>query len=248
MRPASTNMTRAAPTRCVIACSRVETSGGARSLCSMAAVGVKWRSMTAIVRPGRTFARWLAPAACRMSPDRYRSAPPALTVAEPRALLASARWRRDTTAPAFWEIPVWSRPPVTRPAACAADAMMPFALAQSASLRRALLVVDDHCYPRDALELGLHLGQPVAPQHLGPRGPPRPAAVVLRVLGADDDLPDALRFERPRHRGDVHQPRDVLAAGHGHGRVIEDLERDIDAGCLARPGSERTGTAERAAR
>jgi hypothetical protein len=40
--------------------------------------------MTATVRPGRTFARWLAPAACRMSPDRYRSAPPALTVAEPR--------------------------------------------------------------------------------------------------------------------------------------------------------------------
>jgi len=119
-------------------------------------------------------------------------------------------------------------------------------LAQPPGLGRAALVVDDDRDPGNLPELLLHGGKLVAAVHLGPGAPLRPAGVVLRFLGADDDLAHALGFQGPGHRGHVHQPGDVLAAGHGHGRVVEDLEGDVGAARDAGPDRQGSRVAERA--
>ena len=118
-------------------------------------------------------------------------------------------------------------------------------LALAPLLRRALLVVHQHGDAGDGSEHLLGLDQPVPVPDLDTMGQMR-AAQARRVLAGDDDPSHAFSQQQPRQVGDGPRPLDVLAAGHGHGRVVEDLVGDVDPGSDRRPHGQAAGVEERA--
>ena len=100
------------------------------------------------------------------------------------------------------------------------------------------MIVDDDTDPAHLAQLLLHLREPLPIVHLDTRGPARMSIVVFGVVRADHDARHALCIELARQRRDVEQPGDVLPAGHRHRGVVEDLERDVDAGSDARADRE----------
>ena len=118
------------------------------------------------------------------------------------------------------------------------------ALALAPQLGRAFLVVDED---RDAVHAGqlfLGRGQPVPVTDLHARGQPHPP-VPPGVLGRDHDLPDPLGQQRGRDVRHRHLPDRLLAAGHRHRAVVEQLERDPGAGGDRLPDGEAAGMVER---
>jgi hypothetical protein len=99
------------------------------------------------------------------------------------------------------------------------------ALAQPPLLRRAVLVVDQHGDAVDAREQRLGLQQPVAMPDLRVARDRHPR-VLGGIVAGDDDALDPFRLETPAERGDRQGPR-VLAAGHRHRAVVEDLVGDV---------------------
>ena len=104
------------------------------------------------------------------------------------------------------------------------------ALAQPPLLRRALLVVDQHGDARRWPPA------PTAPRGAG-RGarPPRCPRWRRPCTSRGSSVVTMIRLtpsasSRRRERGDGQGPRRVLAAGHRHRRVVEDLVGDVDAG------------------
>jgi hypothetical protein len=117
-------------------------------------------------------------------------------------------------------------------------------LAQPARLRGAPLVVDEHRDARVAPELLLDGDDVLAGPNLHAGGEVGRTPVPPHVVGDDRDRRDALGGQRPGEGGHVHEPGDVLAAGHRHGGVVEQLERDVDAGGDAGPDGEAARVAE----
>ena len=114
----------------------------------------------------------------------------------------------------------------------------PAAAAGPSVLGGARLVVHQH---RDAGHLGQHLlrleqASPVP--HLDPVAVLAELGIVVGVgiLGGDDDPPHAFEQHELHHLGHGHLTRRVLAAGHRHGAVVEQLERDVVAGRDTPPG------------
>ncbi len=103
------------------------------------------------------------------------------------------------------------------------------ALAQPPLLRRAVLVVDQHGDAADGREQGLRLEQPVAMPDLRVARD-RDPRVLGGIVARDDDALDAFGLEAPAERGDGQGARRVLAAGHRHRAVVEDLVGDVHAG------------------
>ena len=117
-------------------------------------------------------------------------------------------------------------------------------LAQAPGLGGAALVVDQDRHAGTASQLLLRRHDVLPRPHGDARREVRVTPVAVDVVGADRDGAHALRRQRPGQRRDVHQPGDVLAAGHGDGRVVEQLEGDVDAGGDARPDGQAAGVAE----
>ena len=72
------------------------------------------------------------------------------------------------------------------------------------------------------------------------------AAVAGEVVGGDDDPLDPFEEELLHDAGHVHLALRVLAAGHRHGAVVEQLEGDVDAGGDGGTHGERAGVEVRA--
>ena len=54
-------------------------------------------------------------------------------------------------------------------------------------------------------------------------------AVLVGLVRDHEDLPDALGLQHPRQLGHRHGPGSVLAAGHGHRGIVEDLVGHVGA-------------------
>ena len=100
------------------------------------------------------------------------------------------------------------------------------ALALAALLGGALLVVDQHRHARRRLQLLERIEERLAAAQGGDRGQTG-AAPAPRLLGNDDDFPHPFRRHAAGELRDSHAALRVLAACHGHGAVVEQLERDI---------------------
>ncbi len=125
----------------------------------------------------------------------------------------------------------------------------PAPLAQPAKFVRAGLVVDQNC---DAGHGGQHpfgFLEPVPAPHLGPpRRParePGPATVPAQVIGHDEDAGDPLGGQHRAGVRHVELPGRVLAAGHRHDAVVEQLEGHGDVGGDRCPHNEAAGVEER---
>ena len=117
------------------------------------------------------------------------------------------------------------------------------ALAVTPLLRRALLIVDQH---GGACHLGQHLlrlDDALAVPHLDPVGE-LDALVLVAVVGGDDDLGHALGQQPLGQLGDGHGAGRILAAGHGHRAVVEDLVGDVGLGRISGADAQRTGVGE----
>ena len=119
------------------------------------------------------------------------------------------------------------------------------ALAQAPLLGGALVVVDQHGHPGHGRQLGLHVLQLVAVAHGGGRGQGH-AAVALGLGRGDHHPGDALELEQPGDGGDVQLALGVLAAGHGHGGVVEQAVGHVDPGGHGRPDGQRPRVMESA--
>ncbi len=119
------------------------------------------------------------------------------------------------------------------------------ALSLAAKLRGALLVMDQD---RDALggrELALGVHQLATVAHVRDVRQLH-AAVAPEVLGGDDDPADALELEQARQLRHRQGALDLLAAGHRHGVVVEELVGHVDARRHGSADGERAGVVERA--
>ena len=96
------------------------------------------------------------------------------------------------------------------------------ALALAALLGGALLVVHEHGDAGRGREDPLGLGDPGAVPHGHPAGQPD-VAVAAGVLGGDDDPGHALGQQHADDLRHGHAAGRALAAGHGHGRVVQQL-------------------------
>ena len=67
------------------------------------------------------------------------------------------------------------------------------------------------------------------------------AGIFFRIVGDDGDALDAFGAHLPRDHVDRQPALVRLAAGHGHGIVIEDLEGDVGAACQREADGEHTG-------
>ncbi len=115
------------------------------------------------------------------------------------------------------------------------------ALAPTTLLGGTGLVVDDH---RDALEftqLTLHRIQFAAMVEAGDRREGIAGRVLVRLVADQRDTLDALVGDLPAELVDAQLAVDGLAAGHGHGIVVENLEGDVDACCHCRTHREAAG-------
>src|SRR5690606_6991296 len=107
------------------------------------------------------------------------------------------------------------------------------ALAPAALLGGAGLVVDDDRGALDLAEFALHRIQLVAVADRDALGQALHAVVLLWLVGHDGDLHRSLGAHALR---DLHHAvafgtlAHLLATGHGHGVVVEDLVGDVDAG------------------
>ena len=104
------------------------------------------------------------------------------------------------------------------------------AIAPPPLLGRAELVVDHDRHAFAGGQFGKHLLQVLPRAEFGGLGQARPLAKPSGILAEHDDLGDSLRLELARKRGHRNRSGGVLAAGHGHSIVVQDLERDVDAG------------------
>ena len=102
------------------------------------------------------------------------------------------------------------------------------ALARAAQLRRALLVVDQHGHTLDGRQFGLRRGQIAALAQLGTLSQ-ADALVAPGVLGGHDDPPDTLQLEQAGQLGHRHPTLQILAPGHRHGAVGEQLVGHVGA-------------------
>ena len=102
-------------------------------------------------------------------------------------------------------------------------------LALPALLGRALLVVDEHGHAGRVPQQDLGLVEPVPAPQLGALGQRGAVGVALRVVAAHDDAAHALGGHRLGELGHADHAGHVLAAGHGHRAVVEDLVGDVDA-------------------
>ena len=115
------------------------------------------------------------------------------------------------------------------------------ALAPASLLGGAGLVIDDH---RDALELAqlaLHRVQFVAVMESDDGGESGAARVLVRLVADQGDTLDALGEHLLAELVDAQLAVDRLAAGHGHGVVVEDLVGDVDPGGHGRAQSQLAG-------
>ncbi len=111
-------------------------------------------------------------------------------------------------------------------------------------LGRAFLVVDKHRHPRDGGEFLLGAQQFIAVPDVD--APGQLAAQPLGSITGDDNLGDALQQQhlgQPRQRESADR---VLAAGHRHGRVVQQLVGDVDPGGDGGAHGEAAGVRERA--
>src|SRR5512134_3773768 len=104
------------------------------------------------------------------------------------------------------------------------------ALATPAFLRGAGLVVDQRGHAGQLAQLALHGIQVVAVADGDARCPVGARRVFLRLVGDDDDRLDALGGDLTRDHRRVERPVVVLAAGHRHRVVVEDLVGHGDLG------------------
>ena len=114
------------------------------------------------------------------------------------------------------------------------------ALAAPALLGRAGLIVDQDRHARHLAQLllqGLDLAAVVDRHALrdGAEG------ILVRLVGDDDHLVDALRQHLVDDHRHGHAAVERLAAGHGHGVVVEDLEGHVDAGRARGADGEAAG-------
>jgi hypothetical protein len=111
---------------------------------------------------------------------------------------------------------------------------------QAALLGGALLIVNDRGHTGQLLEFAQHFGQIVAIAQLGVGGQ-FDAVVFLQVVGEHRDLANTIGRQLVGQLGDGHGARGLLAAGHGHGTVVQDLVSDVDAGRDAGFHGQRCG-------
>ena len=114
------------------------------------------------------------------------------------------------------------------------------ALAAAALLGGAGLVVDQHGDARHLAQLLLQALQlaAVVDRHALRDGAER---ILVRLVGDDDDLLDALGQHLVDDHRHGHAAVERLAAGHGHGVVVEDLEGHVDAGRPRRADGQAAG-------
>ena len=116
------------------------------------------------------------------------------------------------------------------------------AAALAALLGRALLVVHQHGHALDRRQLPLHVEQIVPVPDVGPAA--ELAAQPGRVVGGDDDLADALGRQQGQQPVDRQLAHRLLAAGHRHRRVAQQLEGDVHPGRDRRPDRQAAGVGE----
>ena len=99
-------------------------------------------------------------------------------------------------------------------------------LAVAALLGRALLIVDQHGDTVDLAQRLLRLDDALPVPHVDTVGQ-IDALVLAPVVGGDDGAPHTFAAQPVGEVRDGHRPGRILAAGHGHRAVVEDLERDV---------------------
>ena len=120
------------------------------------------------------------------------------------------------------------------------------ATAPAAFLRRAQLVVDHDRDTLHALEFRKYRFEILARAQLGGGRQLGRAGVFGRVVTEHYDLADALGLEFARQGGHGQRSGGLLAAGHGNGIVVENLECDVDARGHGRLHGQATGVKVRA--
>src|SRR5579872_961959 len=114
------------------------------------------------------------------------------------------------------------------------------AASQAALFRGALLIVNNCCYAGNFFQRSHDIRQIVTVAQLGTGGQ-GDARVFGNIVGENDDLLDALGFEFARQGGNGQCAAGLLSASHCDRTVIENLVRDIYAGCNRGLYGERTG-------
>ena len=112
-------------------------------------------------------------------------------------------------------------------------------------LGRAGLVVEQHRRPGDRGEHLLRLVEAGAVPHVDALGE-LVGVVPVEVVGGHDHLADTLEQHHLHDVGHADRTDGVLAAGHRDRAVVQQLERDVDAGRHRGADRERTGVEERA--
>ena len=111
---------------------------------------------------------------------------------------------------------------------------------QTPLLGRALLVVDNGGYTGHLLEVTQNFGKRVTMTEIRIRRERGTILVFRYIVGKDDYFPDALSLQLVRQRRDRQRAANVLAPGHGHGAVVQNLVRNIHVRRHASPQSKRT--------
>jgi hypothetical protein len=121
----------------------------------------------------------------------------------------------------------------------------PAARAFTAEIRGTWLIVEQHRDTEFASKHLLRLQRPPAIPNLDARPEPT-MAVLLHVVGGDDDAAHALGLEAVDGVDDRSEPEHVLPAGHRHGPVVEDLVGDVAVGGDREPDRQPAGVGKRA--
>ena len=119
------------------------------------------------------------------------------------------------------------------------------ALALAALLGGALLVVHEHGDTGRGREDPLGLGDTGAVPHGHPAGQVH-VPVAAEVLGGDDDPGHSLRQQHADDLRHGHATGRALAAGHGHGRVVQQLVGHVRPRGHGGPDGQRARMVERA--
>src|SRR6185312_10601330 len=118
-------------------------------------------------------------------------------------------------------------------------------LALAALLGGALMVVHEHGDAWCGRENPLRLGDPGAVPHGHPAGQ-LDATIAAEVLGGDDDPGHPLSQQHADDLRHGHAAGRALAAGHGHGRVVQQLVGHVRPGGHCGPDGQRARVVERA--